>query len=46
MEDVAILEVLSVRARLEVLLEGFLALDGGERGFVDESVGSFTRHIK
>lgn len=45
MEDVAVFEVLSVGAGLEVLFEGLLALDGGERRFVDEGFGAFACHV-
>lgn len=34
-EDVSVLEILSVRAELEVFFEGIAAFDRGKGGFVD-----------
>lgn len=39
-EDVAVFEVLGVGAHLEVLFEGFLALDGGEGRLVNGDLGT------
>ena len=44
-KDVAVFEVLSIGACLEMFLEGLLTLERGERRLVDEGLGCFARHV-
>ena len=44
-KDVAVFEVLSVGACLEMLFQGFLTLERGEGRLVDKRLGCFARHV-
>ena len=44
-ENVSVLEILSVGAHLEMLLEGFFALDGRDGGVFDVGVCFLCRHV-
>ena len=45
-ENVSVLEILSVGAHLEVLLEGFFALDGRDGGVFDVGVCFLCSHFE
>ena len=44
-ENVSVLEILSVGAHLQVFLEGFFALDGGDGGVFDVGVCFLCCHV-
>lgn len=45
-EDVSVFEILGIGAHLEVFLEGFFALDGGDGGVFDVRVCFLCCHVE